>query len=199
MMKKLILIGGGGHCKACIDVIEQENKYEIHGILDINEKIGQKILSYTFIGCDEDLESLVKENYYFLITIGQIKSPEKRILHYEKLLSLNAKIATIISPLAYVSKYAEIGSGTIVMHQAIINAGAKVGKNCIINSKALIEHDSIIESHCHISTNAVINGNCLIQKKSFVGSAAICVQGSVIKENSYIKANDLVYTQINNT
>ena len=29
-----ILIGGGGHCKSVIDVIEQEAKFEIAGIVD---------------------------------------------------------------------------------------------------------------------------------------------------------------------
>jgi FlaA1/EpsC-like NDP-sugar epimerase len=33
-MKKIILIGGGGHSKSCIDVIENENKYKIVGIVD---------------------------------------------------------------------------------------------------------------------------------------------------------------------
>ena len=36
MNPKLILIGGGGHCAACIDVIEQENKFEI----EVSEKEG---------------------------------------------------------------------------------------------------------------------------------------------------------------
>ena len=42
---KLILIGGGGHCKSCIDVIEQEDNYEIVGIIDVPEKKGEKILN----------------------------------------------------------------------------------------------------------------------------------------------------------
>ena len=37
MKDKIILIGGGGYCHSVIDVIEQENKYEIIGIIDKNE------------------------------------------------------------------------------------------------------------------------------------------------------------------
>ena len=50
--------------------------------------------------------------------------------------------------------------GTIVMHHALVNAGAKVGANCIINTKALIEHDAVVEDHCHIATAAIVNGGC---------------------------------------
>ena len=35
----IILIGGGGHCVSVIDVIENENKFKIKGILDSNTKI----------------------------------------------------------------------------------------------------------------------------------------------------------------
>ena len=37
MKEKIVLIGGGGHCHSVIDVIEQENKYEIIGIIDTKE------------------------------------------------------------------------------------------------------------------------------------------------------------------
>jgi len=33
-MKSLLLIGGGGHCRSCIDFIEEEGKYQIAGIVN---------------------------------------------------------------------------------------------------------------------------------------------------------------------
>ena len=158
MKPRIILVGGGGHCKACIDVIEQEGKYSIAGIVDVMEKLHQKILGYEIIATDDDLPGFVKEYENFLITLGQIKSPERRIRIFENLKESGIKLPVIISPLAYVSKHAKIEEGTIVMHYALVNAGAKVGKNCIINTKALIEHDAWIGDHCHIATGAVING-----------------------------------------
>jgi FlaA1/EpsC-like NDP-sugar epimerase len=59
--KPIILIGGGGHCISCIDVIEQGNEFNIIGIVDLPEKVGQKILGYEFIGIDEQIEDFVKE------------------------------------------------------------------------------------------------------------------------------------------
>jgi len=133
--KKIILVGGGGHCKSCIDVIEQQGKYQIAGIVDLQGKLHQKILGYEIIATDDDLPRLVNEYENFLITLGHIKSPEKRIRIFQTLKELRAKLPVIISPLAYISKHAEIGDGTIIMHHALINAGAKIGSNCIINTK----------------------------------------------------------------
>jgi len=186
MKEKIILIGGGGHCKSCIGVIESEAKYTIAGIVDLTEKLHQKILDYEIITTDDDLPQLVKEYKYFLITLGQIKSPEKRIRIFQTLKELGAKLPVMISPLAYVSKHAEIGDGTIIMHHALINAGAKIGSNCIINTKALIEHDAIIGNHCHIATGAVINGGVKVGSGTFFGSNAVCKEYIEIAENAVI-------------
>ncbi len=59
-MKEIILIGGGGHCKSVIDVIEQESQFVIVGIVDKSKLIGTDVLGYPVIGSDSDLESLAK-------------------------------------------------------------------------------------------------------------------------------------------
>ena len=190
MKPKLILIGGGGHCKSCIDVIEQENKFIIAGIVDINASISD-LLGYPLLGHDEDLARLKLSYDYALITTGQIKTPAIRIRLLDYAKSLGFKLPVIISPRAYVSKHAKIGDGTIVMHDALINAGAIVGDNCIINTKSLIEHDAVIENNCHISTGAIINGGAIIKQGSFVGSNAATKESIKTNEKDFIKAGSL--------
>ena len=70
-MKKIILIGGGGHCKSCIEVIESANEFDIAGIIDLKCKIGDKILGYSFIACDDDLLKLKDKYDYAFITVGK--------------------------------------------------------------------------------------------------------------------------------
>jgi sugar O-acyltransferase (sialic acid O-acetyltransferase NeuD family) len=154
----------------CIDVIEQEGTYQIAGIVDFPEKRGQQVLGYSVIGSDEELPELLRTYPNLLITLGQIKTPERRTALFQSLLKMGAKFPVIQSPLAYVSPHAQIGEGTIVMHHALINTGARVGRNCIINTKALVEHDATIEDHCHIATGAIINGGVKIGAGTFVGS-----------------------------
>ena len=184
--REIILVGGGGHCKSCIDVIEQEGKYRIAGIVDLPEKLHKKILGYEVISIDDDLAQLVNEYKNFLITLGQIKSPGKRVRIFQTLKESGATLPLIISPLAYISKHSEIGEGTIIMHHALINAGAKIGSNCIINSKALIEHDAIIGDNCHIATGATINGGVKVGSGVFFGSNAVCKEYIEIDKNAVI-------------
>ena len=181
-MKKVFLIGGGGHCKSCIDVIENENKYKIIGIIDKKKNF---LLSYKVFPESYLNKKLIKDNYAF-VTVGHIKNYKVRVKLFNKLKNLGFKIPSLISPSAYISKHAVIGQGTIVMHGAIVNAGAVIGNNCIINTNSLIEHDVIIGDHTHVSTETTINGGAAFGDKVFIGSR------SIIKDNISIGACSIV-------
>jgi sugar O-acyltransferase (sialic acid O-acetyltransferase NeuD family) len=191
-MKEIILIGGGGHCRSVIDVIEQEGLFEIAGIVDKSELLGSAVLGYPVIGNDDDLATLAKRYKYALITVGQIKSSLLRVRLFNLATKAGFTLASIISPNAYVSRHSAIGDGVVIMHDALINAGSMIGDNCIINSKALIEHDCQIFKHCHISTNATINGGVIVESGCFVGSGVITKESITIRKNSFSKAGSLV-------
>ena len=134
--KEIILIGAGGHCRSCIDVIESDGKFKIAGIVvsSVADSI-ENVMGYPVLGTDNDLATL-RENYKFaLIAVGQIKSPGIRIKLFERLKELDFIMPVIVSPLSHCSVHAKVGAGTIVMHQSVINAGAIVGENCILNTK----------------------------------------------------------------
>src|SRR5574344_271974 len=186
MKEKIVLVGRGRHCHSVIDVIEQTNKYQIIGIVDTKENIGKKVLDYEIIACDDDLETIFKTCKNAIISIGHIKSNALRKKLFEKIKNIGFAFPTIVSPFAYVSKYALVDEGTVIMHHALINANAKIGKNCIINTKALIEHDAVIEDNCHISTASVINGGVIVKENTFVGSNSVSKEH--IEINGFIKA-----------
>ena len=196
MKREIILIGGGGHCRSCIDVIETTGNYRIAGILDRPQRKDETVLGYPIVGNDDDLSRFARYSYFFLVTIGQIKSPERRRSLFAKLDLLKVGIATIVSPIAYQSCHARIGRGTIIMHQAIVNAGAEIGNNCIINTRTLIEHDAQIGDHCHISTGAIVNGGVRIGEGVFVGSGAVIREMVHIEEGAFIGANRTVARDI---
>ena len=191
-MKKILLIGGGGHCKSVIGVIEQEERFEIAGIVDKPKLLGSKVLGYPIIGNDSDLSNLVKKYQYALITVGQIRSPSLRVKLFNLANEAGFILPSIISPSAYVSQHTSIGNGVVIMHNALVSANAVIGDNCIINSKVLIEHDCQIFDHCHISTNATINGGVVVESGCFVGSGSITKESITIQKNSFIKAGSLV-------
>ena len=191
-MKPILLIGGGGHCRSCIDVIEAEGKYKIAGIVNQPGGNTDPFLGYEVLGDDEDLPELLKKYPNALITLGQIKSADLRVNLFSTLKEMGAELPVIISPNAHVSKHTEIKEGTIVMHGVILNAGVSIGKNCIINTQALIEHDTEVESHCHISTGAKVNGSAFVGTESFVGSGSVIYESVQIGKKCIISAGSVV-------
>jgi len=187
-MKKIILIGAGGHAHACIDVIEQCKKYNIAGLIT-KKKLTSKIFGYPILGTDKKLKKISKKIKYALISLGQIKSSKIRINLYKKVTEAGFELPIIISPYAYVSPRAEIGKGTIIMHGAVVNAKAIIGKNCIINTNCIVEHDVIVADHCHVSTGAILNGKVSLGKGSFVGSGSVIREEVKIGNNCVIGAN----------
>ena len=155
MTKNLILVGGGGHCKSVIEAAESAG-YNILGVLDTPENVGKQVLAYSVIGTDDDIPQYV-DKAEFVITVGFIKNPAIRIKLYNKVKEAGGKLATVIASTAHVSKYSTIGEGTVVMHQAFVNAGAHIGANCIINTFCNIEHDAEVGNQCHISTGTMVN------------------------------------------
>lgn len=195
MMKPLILVGGGGHCKSVIEAAESAG-YEIMGVLDMPEDIGKEILSTKVIGTDDDIPQYV-DKAEFVITVGFIKNPAIRIKLYNRVKEAGGKLATIIASTAYVSKYTTIGEGTVVMHNAFVNAGAKVGNNVILNTFTNIEHDAVIGDQCHISTGTMINGDCKVGANCFIGSQSVLANGITIGDDIIIGAGSLVRKSIN--
>jgi sugar O-acyltransferase (sialic acid O-acetyltransferase NeuD family) len=182
----LLLVGAGGHARACVDVIEREARYRIVGAIGLPGEVGTDVLGCRVLGTDADLPDLVAEWRNVLITVGHMRTPAPRVRLFELLERCGAAFAAVVSPLAYVSPYAKIGAGTIVMHGAIVNAGAVIGRNCIVNSNALVEHDVEIGDHCHVATVAAVNSGVRIGSRTFIGSGASVKQCLNIGEGCLI-------------
>lgn len=195
MKRSLILIGGGGHCKSVIEVAESAG-YEIKGILDIPDEVGKEVLpGHKVIGTDDEIPQYVEE-CDFVITVGFIKNPALRIKLYNKVKAAGGRLATIIASTAHVSKYAELGEGTVIMHHAFVNAGAKIGDNCIINTFVNIEHDVEVGNQCHISTGTMVNGECKIGENCFIGSQSVCANCIEIASDIIVGAGSVVRKSI---
>ena len=191
-MKKLILVGAGGHSKSVIDVVENENKWEICGIIGKECEVGKKVMGYPVLANDQFLEELRKKYLYAFIAIGQIKSSNLRKLIAKKLELFCYKSPNIISSFAFRSKRCFMGDGNFIGHGAVLNSAVTIKDYCIVNSKALLEHDVIVNSFCHISTGVLLNGGVEIGEGSFIGSGTIIREGIKIPPYSIISAGSKI-------
>jgi sugar O-acyltransferase (sialic acid O-acetyltransferase NeuD family) len=196
MNKKLLLIGGGGHCKSVLDTLLQTNQYSEIAIIDKQKNVGKTILGVSIIGCDGDLLRFYREGYeYAFVTVGSIGNPILRVHLFKMLYEIGFKIPNIIDSSAVVSCNIRIETGIFIGKSAVVNAGAIIYKGAIINTGAIIEHDCIINEFVHIAPRAVLSGevqvgkythigaNCVIKQQLNIGADSIIGMGSVVVKN----------------
>lgn len=191
-MSDLILIGAGGHAKSVIEVVHTIKDIHIQGYADRLPSDDIFWHNYNYIGKDEDALNYIEKGFHFLITVGMIKNLELRAQLFDFFKKNGAPFLSPKASSAYLANTAQIGEGSVIMHQTLVNCGVKIGCNCIINSKALIEHDSIIGDHTHISTAAVVNADCQVGSNTFISSNATINRGLYIGNHVIVGAGSVV-------
>lgn len=195
--KKLLLIGGGGHCKSVIDVLNAINDYDEISIIDIKEKFGDKVLGRSVVGNDDDLQKFYSQGYKFaFITVGGIGASKLRKNLYNKVKCIGFSQISIIDPSAVVSEYARIGQNVFVGKKAVINAEAIIGDSAIINTASIIEHECVIGSFAHIAPGAVLCGQVTIGEETHIGANSVVKEGIIIGSKSVIGMGSVVVRDV---
>lgn len=197
MNRKIVLMGGGGHCKSVLDTLLQSNDYDDVVITDNNIPKGTKIFGCNVVGNDDILSELLKNGYeYAFVTIGSIKSTALRRMLFAKACELGFNIPNIIDKSAVVSEYAELGGGVFIGKNAVINAEAVIENCAIINTGAIVEHECRVGEFTHISVGAKLCGNVIIDSDCFVGAGSTVIQGIKIGSQAVIGAGSTVIRDI---
>ena len=193
-MKNIILIGAGGHCESCIDIIENSSKYKVVGLVD--KIINKTVHKYKYLGNDTLLLELKKKYNYAFVTLGEYKNLKIRLSIYQKLIKLKYILPVLISKTANVSKKIDIKDGTIIMNSSTVCSGVEIGYNTIVNTGVIIDHNSKIYNNCNISPGVIINGNVKIGNNTFIGSGSIIKEGVKIGDNCFIRMGSIVKKNI---
>lgn len=188
------MVGGGGHCKSVIDAALSAG-WEIRGILESASSAVGGVLGFPIIGSDDDAVRYVDDSL-FLITVGAISDPSIRVRLWNELKAKGAKMAIVVASTARVSPFAEVGEGTVILHNACVNACARIGVNSIINTLANVDHDCEVGSHTHISTCASLNGNVTVGDRTFVGSNTVVNHGVSIASDIVVGSGCLVHHRL---
>jgi len=195
-MKKIVVLGGGGHAKIVITILKKTNKYKITGYTDCEDK-GQ-ILGINYLGDDSILIELKSKNKNCtaVIGVGSVKVDEKRKIIKEKLERLGFELPVIISPEAIINEEVEIGRGTVVMDGAIIDSGSKIMEAVIINKSSTIGHDCIIGNYTHVALGATLGGSVEVGENCLIGIGANIIQYVKITKDCLIGAGATVVNDI---
>jgi sugar O-acyltransferase (sialic acid O-acetyltransferase NeuD family) len=187
-MKKLLIIGAGGHGRVCADIAHVMGKYSSIAFLDDAKPCVD--LPYPLIGKCDMAAGLIDE-YDLFIAIGNNETRQHMCKRFA-----GASYATLVHPSAIIGWNVSIGTGTVVMPGVIVNNHARIGDEVILNTGCSIDHDCTIADYCHISVGVNLCGNVSVGKHTWVGAGATVIHNIHICENCIIAAGAVVIDQI---
>ena len=189
MKNRLVIWGAGGHGKVAADTACAIGCYDEIAFLDDHpDRQGELVLGFPVIGMSPVLTGMLP-GWELLIAIGDNGLRAEASRHAA---SLGFRLATLCHPLAAVSRFANIASGTLIMPRAVINAGAQIGTSCIVNTGAIVEHDCLVEDYVHLSPAVCVGGAARIEECTHLGIGAIVLPGVRIGARAVVGAGCVV-------
>ena len=194
MSRKILLIGGGGHCRSVLDSVISTGLYDEAGIIDKEEGIFD---GASVIGTDDDIPALMKDGWTSaVITVGSVGDTATRRRLYEMAKRLGLLLPAVIDPSAIVARGVIVKEGCFVGKRAVVNTGAVLDVCSIINTGAVIEHDCEIGRFAHISPGAVLCGQVKIGENTHIGAGSVLRQQVTVGGNTLIGAGSVVVSDI---
>lgn len=190
-MKKVILIGGGGHAISILELIKDHSIF-----LGYADVVPNSYMPIPYLGEDamilREYPPHEYEIHHVVVYTKEVNlNLRARLINRYKLYPQH----TFIAETSVVTPNSQIGQGTAVMHRAIVNR-AQLGESCIINTGAVVEHSCHIGNNVFIGPGAIILGDVTIGDNCLIGAGAVIRDGISICSNTIIGMGTLVTRDI---
>jgi sugar O-acyltransferase (sialic acid O-acetyltransferase NeuD family) len=198
-MRHILIISGGDFAAKVIRLINRIGGYVIVGYTDIVDR--GSLFGVKHLGADSQIPDLIRKhpelNAVLCVGVNE-EHRDKRKLLINYLNKYEIQIPTLIAPNAFIEEDVEIGSGSIVFDNALIDFGVTIGNYSVVNLKATVCHNTEISDDVTLSPSSVIAGGCKIGSGTFVGTNATInpyisiTSGCVIGSGSVVVKDCLV-------
>lgn len=191
-MKKIIIIGAGGHGQVVADALKLMDDAEPVAFLDDNTALhGKMIMGIPVVGNNSSVHEI--EHDGIVVAVGN-NNIRKKI--FADLINAGEILFSVIHPRAVISPSVKIGSGCMILGGAVINTGAEIGDDTILNTNCTIEHHNKIGAHVHIAPGATLGGEVRIGSEAMVGIGATVLPRLTIEDRALLGAGSTAFQDI---
>lgn len=167
---RLVIYGGGGHAKMCIDLVRAAQAFEIEGIVDATLPKGSQVLGVPVLGGEHLLPALRRMGVrHAALGVGAATMHTVRAELCRMLRAHGFELPNLVHPRAVIEPSARLGQGNQVMAQAYVGSDARLGDDCIVNALAIVSHDSRLGNNVHLAPGCVLAGGVTIGSDSLIG------------------------------
>lgn len=192
-MKKLVVIGAGGHCRSVLSAAQSMQLWEDFKIIDLNfTNQKEKIIGYKVYPI-EKVNEYIKRKLDFFIAIGDNKIRKSTYRFFNQ---NGCSFVNIIHPNSHIDKNSIIGKGNFIGQFSNIGACARLGNFNIVNNYGNVEHEVIMGDFNHLAPSSTICGRSKLEDNIFVGSNAVIIEKLSIAKNTIIGAGSVVLKSV---
>ncbi len=195
-MKKVIIIGAGGHGRVVLDIIRAAGKYEPLGFIDSNSELwGKYVDGIEVLGDFSVVEKIAASDKKVgaVVAIGDCRIRRK---FAEMILSLDVELLNAIHPSANIANTASLGRNIVVAAGALVCAHCQIGNSVILNTGCIVDHESIIANSAHICPGAKLAGRVIVESGAFIGIGATVIQNIRIGTDAVVGAGAVVIKDV---
>ncbi|MHA2344357.1 MAG: acetyltransferase, partial [Candidatus Hodarchaeales archaeon] len=196
MVKHLVIFGTGSNAEMAYDYFKHESDYEVVAFTIEREYLGKHgstffqglpVVSFEFVEGHYSPRS-----YEMFIAVGYLKLNQVRARIYTKAKEKGYRLATFISPDAYIGRNVQIGDNCFIMEYNNLQYGVKVDNNSWLWAKNHIGHHTKIGKHCFLASGITISGYCDIGDYTFIGSGVSTADNIKMADNTFLKVGTIV-------
>jgi UDP-perosamine 4-acetyltransferase len=186
-MQDIAIFGAGGHAAVAIDTFRQGGVFRPVACLDRNA--GGNVSGVKIVEEQRSLRPLRDACRHAFIAVGD---PGLRERLAKLAIAAGFRMANAISPYAYVSPQARLGSGVLVAAGAVVHPGARIGVLAIVNTRASIDHDCRIGRLVHVAPGSTICGGVRVGARAWIGAGSTVIENVSLGRNVFVAAGAVV-------
>jgi len=184
----LLIIGGGGHGKVVADAAMSSGWSRVAFLDDRGQALGSPA-GLPILGAVSELQAHAGKFSAAVVALGDGR---RRLLLQAECLAAGLEVVSIIHPTAFVSRFASLAPGCVVLAQAAINVDSRLGRGCIVNTGATVDHDCVLGEGVHICPGAHLAGSVHVGNYTWVGIGASVREGVAIGPGATVGAGAVV-------
>jgi UDP-perosamine 4-acetyltransferase len=195
---RVVVVGAGGHAREVLEILlaarSAGDAVEPIGFLDdANGGAGEMLNGLPVLGGLEWLEGPDAEGVSAVCAVGTPSVCERLA---DRVRTLGVRVASAVSPQAWIASTAALGEGVLIFPGVVVNANADVGDHVTLNVGSSVSHDARVGRFASVGPGARLAGNASLGDRCFVGMGASVIHGVKVGDGCVIGAGAVVLDDV---
>jgi UDP-3-O-[3-hydroxymyristoyl] glucosamine N-acyltransferase len=194
--RPLVLLGSNSNILKLIELAESCG-VAVEGIIDDDYHGQGQYKGIPVIAQEQDIAQFADRQFLCATNWtpdpGSARNRQKRIKHLVLINQHTLTLATLVSPLAEVSRFSTIMPGTIVYPFASVEPEVVVGQHSILYDYSIVGHESRIGNNVVLQRHTLVTSLVTVENNVYMGLCSrACRSGTTIGNGTFVHPNIMI-------